>query len=43
VEQLRNVFKLEKGRLESDVLNKEHLLRDKKEELARLLAEYKKL
>lgn len=43
VDQLRNVFKLEKGRLESDLLNKEQQLRDKKEELARLLVEYKKL
>jgi predicted FMN-binding regulatory protein PaiB len=43
VEQIRNIFKLEKNRLESDLLNKEHQLREKKEELARLLAEYKKL
>jgi len=34
---------LEKNRLEADLLNKEHLLREKKEENSRLLAEYKKL
>ena len=43
VEQIRNIFKLEKNRLEADLLNKEHQLREKKEENARLLAEYKKL
>lgn len=37
VEQIRNIFKLEKNRLEADLLNKEHQLREKKEENARLL------
>lgn len=31
VEQIRNIFKLEKNRLEADLLNKEHQLREKKE------------
>jgi hypothetical protein len=37
VEQIRNIFKLEKNRLEGELLNKEHQLREKKEENARLL------
>ena len=37
VGQIRNIFKLEKNRLEADLLNKEHQLREKKEENARLL------
>ena len=37
VEQIRNIFKLEKNRLEAELLNKEHQLREKKEENARLL------
>jgi hypothetical protein len=43
VEQLRNVHKLEKNRLENELNKREHELRDKKEELARLLVQYKAL
>ena len=43
IEQLSNVHKLEKNRLESDLVRKEHELRDKKEELGRLLVQYKAL
>ncbi len=43
VEQLRSVHKLEKGRLESELAKREHELRDKKEELGRLLVQYKAL
>ena len=43
VEQLRNVHKLEKARLEGELNRKEHDLREKKEELGRLLAQYKAL
>jgi uncharacterized Fe-S radical SAM superfamily protein PflX len=43
VEQLKNVHRLEKTRLENDLSKKEHALRDKKEELARLLVQYKAL
>jgi hypothetical protein len=43
VEQLKSVNKLEKGRLESELAKREHELRDKKEELGRLLVQYKAL
>jgi hypothetical protein len=43
VEQLKNVHKLEKVRLENELSKKEHDLREKKEELARLLVQYKTL
>jgi hypothetical protein len=43
VEQIRNVFKLEKGRLEGELTRREHELREKKEELGRLLVQYKAL
>lgn len=43
VDQLRNVHKLEKGRLEGELNRKEHDLREKKEELGRLLVQYKAL
>lgn len=43
IEQLSNIHKLEKNRLESDLVRKEHELRDKKEELGRLLVQYKAL
>ena len=43
MQQLKNVHKLEKTRLENDLSKKEHDLRDKKEELARLLVQYKAL
>ena len=43
VEQLKNVHKLEKNRLENELSKREHELRDKKEELARLLVQYKAL
>ena len=42
-EQLRNIHKLEKNRLENELNKREHELRDKKEELARLLVQYKAL
>jgi hypothetical protein len=42
-EHLRNVHRLEKSRLENELAKKEHDLRDKKEELARLLVQYKGL
>ena len=40
---MKNVHKLEKTRLENDLYKKEHDFRDKKEELARLLVQYKAL
>ncbi len=43
VEQLKSVHKLEKGRLESELAKRDHELRDKKEELGRLLVQYKAL
>ena len=43
VEQIRNIHRLEKNRLEGELAKKEHDLRDKKEELARLLVQYKTL
>ena len=43
VEQINQVHKLEKARLESDLLKAQHELRDKKEELGRLLVQYKAL
>ena len=43
VEQIRQVHKLEKNRLESELLKTQHELRDKKEELGRLLVQYKAL
>ena len=43
IEQLTNIHKLEKNRLESDLVRREHELRDKKEELGRLLVQYKAL
>ena len=43
VEQIRNIFNLDRNRLESDLARKDHELRDKKEELARLLIQYKGL
>ena len=43
MEQLRNIHKLDRNRLESELARKEHELRDKKEELARLLIQYKGL
>jgi hypothetical protein len=43
VEQIRNVHKLEKNRLQSELAKREHELRDKKEELARLLVQFKAL
>ena len=43
VEQINNIHKLEKNRLESDLARKELELRDKKEELSRLLVQYKGL
>jgi hypothetical protein len=43
VEQIKNVHKLEKNRLQSELAKREHELRDKKEELARLLVQFKAL
>lgn len=43
VEQIRQVHKLEKNRLEGELLKTQHELRDKKEELGRLLVQYKAL
>lgn len=43
IEQRDNVHKLEKARLEGDLNRKEHELREKKEELGRLLVQYKAL
>lgn len=43
VEQIANVFKLEKGRLESDLIKREHELNTLRAENARLLTEYKNL
>jgi hypothetical protein len=43
IEQLSNVHKLEKNRLESELSRREHELRDKKEELGRLLVQFKTL
>lgn len=43
VEQLKNVHKLEKGRLEGELNRRDHELREKKEELGRLLVQYKGL
>ena len=43
MEQLNNVHKIEKNRLQGDLARKEHELRDKKEEMARLLVQYKAL
>lgn len=43
VEQIRNIHKLEKNRLENELSKREHELRDKKEELGRLLVQYKAL
>lgn len=41
VEQLKNVHNLEVNRLKNDLAKREHELRDKKEELSRLLVQYK--
>lgn len=43
MEQLKNIHKLEKARLESDLAKREHELREKKDELSRLLVQYKTL
>ncbi len=43
MEQLKNVHKLEKTRLENELSRLEHDLREKKEELGRLLVQYKAL
>ena len=43
VEQIKQVHKLEKNRLEGELLKTQHELRDKKEELGRLLVQYKTL
>ena len=43
VEQIRNVFKLEKGRLESDLVKREQEVNTLKAENGRLLVEYKNL
>ena len=43
IEQLKNIHTLEKNRLKSDLNRREHELRDKKEELGRLLVQYKAL
>ena len=43
VEHLKNVHKLEKGRLEGELNRRDHELREKKEELGRLLVQYKGL
>ena len=43
VEQLKNVHKLEEGRLEGELNRRDHELREKKEELGRLLVQYKGL
>lgn len=43
VEQIRNIHNLDRSRLQSDLARKDHELRDKKEELARLLIQYKGL
>lgn len=43
VELLKSVHKLEKNRLESELAKQEHELREKKEELNRLLVQYKSL
>ena len=43
VEQISKIFQLDKVRLENDLNKTEHELRDKKSEVERLLAEYKKL
>lgn len=43
VEQLRQVHRLEKARLENSLQKRDHELRDKKEELGRLLVQYKAL
>lgn len=43
LQQIRNIHKLEKTRLEADLNRKEHELRDKTEELGRLLVQYKHL
>lgn len=43
MEQLNNIHKLEKTRLESALNKREHELREKKEELGRLLVQFKGL
>jgi hypothetical protein len=43
IEQIKNIAKLDKARLEGELNKKEHELRDKKEELGRLLVQYKAL
>lgn len=43
VEQLKSVHKLEKARLEGELVKREHELREKKEELVRLMVQYKAL
>jgi chromosome segregation ATPase len=43
LEQIRNIHKLEKNRLEAELAKREHDLREKKEELGRLLVQYKAL
>lgn len=43
IEQLSNIHKLEKTRLESELNKRDHELRDKREELGRLLVQYKGL
>lgn len=43
MEQLKSVHKLEKNRLETELAKREHELREKKEELNRLLVQYKSL
>jgi hypothetical protein len=43
VEQIKSVYKLEKNRLETELAKRETELREKKEELGRLLVQYKTL
>lgn len=40
---MKNIHKLEVNRLEQELGRREHELRDKKEELSRLLVQYKNL
>lgn len=43
MEKLQNVHKLEKDRLRGELNQRDHELREKKEELGRLLVQYKGL
>ena len=43
VEQLQNIHRLEVNRLQQELARRDHDLRDKKEELGRLLVQYKNL